>query len=117
MEWLVIVAKSFQIGEIKTLEIEFIYLFEAKTHYFVLMISFLKADWRKLSIANYEIDPAVLTKFIPAKTELDLWNGKCVCGREGHKHKGVCGVKFKTAYSPDKHLQIYCEECYLKEIY
>ena len=35
-------------------------------------MSFLKAEWRKLEIANYAIDPAVLQKYIPHKTELDL---------------------------------------------
>ena len=40
-------------------------------------MSFLKAEWRKLAIANYELDPALLKKYIPSKTELDLWNGTC----------------------------------------
>ncbi|WP_339787612.1 DUF2071 domain-containing protein [uncultured Imperialibacter sp.] len=40
-------------------------------------MSFLKAEWRKLAIANYAIDPKVLARHIPPKTELDLWNGTC----------------------------------------
>ena len=40
-------------------------------------MSFLNAEWRKLAIANYAIDPNVLVKYIPPKTELDLWNGIC----------------------------------------
>ncbi|MGB1204262.1 MAG: YqjF family protein [Chitinophagales bacterium] len=40
-------------------------------------MSFLKAEWRKLAIANYIIDKDLLTKYIPAGTELDLWNGNC----------------------------------------
>lgn len=40
-------------------------------------MSFLRAEWRKLAIANYIIDPNILTNHIPAKTELDLWNGNC----------------------------------------
>lgn len=40
-------------------------------------MSFLKAEWRKLAIANYSIDPELLTKYLPAKTELDIWEGKC----------------------------------------
>ena len=39
-------------------------------------ISFLKAEWRKLAIANYEVSPEILKKYLPAFTELDLWNGK-----------------------------------------
>ena len=40
-------------------------------------MSFLKAEWRKLSIINYEIDPKVLKGYIPFGTELDFWNDKC----------------------------------------
>jgi len=37
---------------------------------------FLSAEWRKLIMANYEIDASVLKKYTPAKTELDDWQGK-----------------------------------------
>jgi len=40
-------------------------------------MSFLKAEWRKLAIANYIIDKEILAKYIPAGTELDLWKGNC----------------------------------------
>ena len=40
-------------------------------------MSFLTAEWRKLAIANYAIDPEVLAPFVPHKTELDLWNDTC----------------------------------------
>ncbi|WP_299884128.1 DUF2071 domain-containing protein [uncultured Lacinutrix sp.] len=40
-------------------------------------MSFLKAEWRKLAIANYEIDPSILSPYVPYGTELDLWNNKC----------------------------------------
>ena len=38
-------------------------------------MSFLKAEWRKLALANYEIDPGILKPYLPAKTELDTWSG------------------------------------------
>jgi uncharacterized protein YqjF (DUF2071 family) len=38
---------------------------------------FLTAEWRKLAMANYVVDPSLLTPFIPPKTELDLWNNRC----------------------------------------
>lgn len=41
------------------------------------MTTFLSAEWRKLAMANYAIDPAILKPFIPFKTELDTWNGAC----------------------------------------
>ena len=40
-------------------------------------MSFLNAEWRKLAIANYVIDPVVLKKYVPAGTEIDLWKDKC----------------------------------------
>lgn len=40
-------------------------------------MSFLKAEWRKLAIVNYVIEPEILSKFIPFGTELDLWQDKC----------------------------------------
>ena len=40
-------------------------------------MSFLKAEWRKLAIANYAIDQSLLSEYLPFGTVLDLWNGKC----------------------------------------
>ena len=40
-------------------------------------MSFLKAEWRKLALANYEVEPKLLEKYLPYKTELDIWNGTC----------------------------------------
>lgn len=39
--------------------------------------TFLTAQWRKLAIANYVVDPSVLLPCLPYKTELDLWQDKC----------------------------------------
>lgn len=38
---------------------------------------FLEAQWRKLAIANYAVDPLILESFLPNNTELDYWNGTC----------------------------------------
>jgi uncharacterized protein YqjF (DUF2071 family) len=38
---------------------------------------FLTAEWRKLLMVNYAIDPSHLLPYLPAQTELDLWNGNC----------------------------------------
>lgn len=37
---------------------------------------FMKAEWRRLIMANYPIDPAALRPFLPARTELDFWEGE-----------------------------------------
>jgi uncharacterized protein YqjF (DUF2071 family) len=39
---------------------------------------FLTAEWRHLAMLNYEVDPGMLAPFLPAGTELDLWNGKAL---------------------------------------
>lgn len=38
--------------------------------------TFLTAEWKNLVMANYVIDPSLLTKHLPYKTELELFNGK-----------------------------------------
>ena len=38
------------------------------------MASFLKAEWRKLVMFNYAVDPALLKPFVPPHTLLDVWN-------------------------------------------
>lgn len=40
-------------------------------------MNFLTAEWRKLAMANFEVDPDILLPFVPAKTELDFWNNTC----------------------------------------
>jgi uncharacterized protein len=39
--------------------------------------TFLKAEWRKLVMANYAIDQAILIPHLPYGTELDLWKNTC----------------------------------------
>lgn len=40
-------------------------------------ISFLTANWKNLTLINYEIDATILEKYLPKGTEIDLYNGKC----------------------------------------
>lgn len=39
--------------------------------------TFLQAEWRKLVMANYAVDPQILEKYLPYQTEIDLWNDTC----------------------------------------
>jgi uncharacterized protein YqjF (DUF2071 family) len=39
--------------------------------------AFLTAEWRKLVMANYAVDPKILGPRVPNKTELDLWSNTC----------------------------------------
>jgi uncharacterized protein YqjF (DUF2071 family) len=40
-------------------------------------MSFLKAEWRKLIMVNYEVNPDILKSYLPNGTELDFYKGKC----------------------------------------
>ncbi|MEM6347980.1 MAG: DUF2071 domain-containing protein [Bacteroidota bacterium] len=56
---------------------------------------FLQAQWRKLIMANYEIDPAILTPYLPYGTELDTWQGRHYVSLVGFMFQDtkVLGVK------------------------
>jgi uncharacterized protein YqjF (DUF2071 family) len=63
---------------------------------------FLTAEWRKLAIVNYDVDPALLVPYLPYKTELDLWNGTCYVSLVGFmflntKLKGI-RIPFHTNF-------------------
>jgi len=64
-------------------------------------MSFLKAEWRKLAIANYIIDKEKLIDYIPAGTELDLWNGKCYISLVGFMFKNTKLLGFKIPFHTD----------------
>ena len=58
-------------------------------------MSFLNAQWKNLALINYEIDAQILEKYLPAGTELDIWNGKCYVSLVGFmfKETKVLGLK------------------------
>ncbi|HET6543326.1 MAG TPA: DUF2071 domain-containing protein [Chryseolinea sp.] len=62
------------------------------------MKTFLKAEWRKLALANYAIDPSLLLKYVPAKTELDLWNNKCYVSLVGFMFLNTSIKGFRIPY-------------------
>ena len=41
------------------------------------MSVFLRAEWRKLAMANYAVDASVLAPYLPEGTQLDLWDKTC----------------------------------------
>ena len=57
---------------------------------------FLTAEWRYLAMLNYEVDPNLLSAFVPAGTELDTWNGKTFISLVGFRflRTRVLGVAF-----------------------
>jgi uncharacterized protein len=71
---------------------------------------FLSAEWRKLIFANYEVDPAILKKYVPSGTELDSWNNKYYVSLVGFMFCDVkvLGIKvpFHTDF-PEVNLRFY----------
>lgn len=60
--------------------------------------SFMKAEWNDLLFINYEINPAVLEKYIPKGTEIDLFNGKCYISLIGFMFENVNVMGMKIPY-------------------
>lgn len=56
----------------------------------------LKAEWRKLMMANYVIDPAVLMPYLPFGTQLDFFENKCYVSLVGFMflNTRLLGIKF-----------------------
>jgi uncharacterized protein YqjF (DUF2071 family) len=46
---------------------------------------FLTAEWRYLAMLNYEVEASLLLPFVPARTELDRWNGKAFVSLVGFR--------------------------------
>jgi uncharacterized protein YqjF (DUF2071 family) len=58
--------------------------------------TFLRAEWNDLVMINYEVDPVVLEKYLPAGTVLDLWQGKALVSMVGFmfNNTSVLGIKW-----------------------
>ena len=41
------------------------------------MSVFIQSEWRKLVMINYDVDPKILTPYLPYGTKIDTWNGRC----------------------------------------
>jgi len=50
---------------------------------------FLTADWWRLAMLNYRVAPSVAAPFVPAGTDLDLW--------QGHAYISLIGFLFRDA--------------------
>jgi hypothetical protein len=61
---------------------------------------FLTAEWRKLIMANYEVNSELLREYLPAGTEPDTWNGKYFISLVGFLFLDtrVMGIKNSRSY-------------------
>ena len=71
---------------------------------------FLTASWNHLIMANYAVDPNVLQAYVPAHTELDLYEGRCYVSLVGFlfDHVRIKGwrIPFHTRF-PEVNLRFY----------
>lgn len=59
---------------------------------------FLTASWKNLVMANYVVDPAVLTPYLPNKTELDLFKGNAYVSLVGFMFMNTRVLGFKIPF-------------------
>jgi uncharacterized protein len=57
---------------------------------------FLTAEWRDVAMLNYDIDPNLLLKLVPSRTQLDSWNGRTFLSLVGFRFlkTRVKGISF-----------------------
>jgi uncharacterized protein len=80
---------------------------------------FLSADWRDLVMLNYQVDPDLLRKHIPAGTTLDAFNGKAFISLVGFrfgntKMFGSLPIPFHTDFD-EVNLRFYVRRGYEDE--
>ncbi len=71
---------------------------------------FLTAEWRKLVMANYVVDPAILKKYVPTKTELDYFDNNCYVSLVGFMFQQVKVKGFRIPFHvnfPEVNLRFY----------
>ena len=64
-------------------------------------MSFLKAEWRKLAMFNYVVDPKILEPFVPPGTELDEFAGKCYMSLVGFMFQNTKLLGIKVPFHVD----------------
>ncbi|OCB70473.1 hypothetical protein B0A79_00095 [Flavobacterium piscis] len=64
-------------------------------------MNFLKAEWKNLALFNYEVDAKILEKYVPAGTEIDLWNNKCYVSLVGFMFKNTKVLGLKVPFHVD----------------
>lgn len=63
--------------------------------------TFLTAEWRKLAMANFAVDGAILKKYLPYKTEIDTWRNTCYLSLVGFMFLNTKVMGFKIPFHTD----------------
>jgi uncharacterized protein YqjF (DUF2071 family) len=64
-------------------------------------MNFLKAQWKNLALFNYEVDAEILKKYVPAGTEIDIWNNKCYVSLVGFMFRNTKVLGLKVPFHVD----------------
>lgn len=82
-------------------------------------MSFLKAEWRKLIMLNYEVSPTLLNPYLPKGTELDFYKGKCYLSVVGFMFKNTkllgCKIPFHVNFE-EVNLRFYVKRSTRTEV-
>jgi uncharacterized protein len=62
------------------------------------MSNFLKAEWRKLVMFNYGIDPTLIQHLVPPHTKMDFWNNTCYVSLVGFMFENTRVKGFKIPF-------------------
>lgn len=71
---------------------------------------FLTAEWRRLLMFNYAIDPAIVQPYLPAGLEIDWWNETCYLSLVGFRfvHTKMLGLAIPGhRHFPEINLRFY----------
>jgi hypothetical protein len=75
----------------------------------------IKAQWKKLVMANYVIDSGLLDQYLPVNTQYDHWNGQCYISLVGFMFRDtqILGMKipFHTHFE-EVNLRFYVKRPY-----
>lgn len=80
---------------------------------------FLTAKWQNLFMANYEVAPSLLEKFVPAGTELDLFQGKALVSLVAFQFQQTRVKGFKVPWHvnfPEINLRFYLKRVHEGEL-
>lgn len=76
--------------------------------------TFLQAEWKKLAMANYAVDKNILSKYLPYKTEIDLFNETCFVSLVGFMFNETKIKGFKIPFHinfEEVNLRFYVRYC------
>lgn len=82
-------------------------------YYLATKTSTMRAEWRKLLLVNYKVDPEMLHPYLPAHTEFALWQNTCYLSLVGFRFlkvkMGGVAIPFHTNFN-EINLRFYVKQ-------